>query len=87
LKNTKVTFQDFKNLLHHAFESNKLTASVKLVDEQYQINAKGDLNVEQIGVHSLVLLPGKKFNVEADIVYDEAKKILPSISRCLAWKF
>jgi hypothetical protein len=74
LKNTKVTFQDLKNLLHHAFESNKLTASVKLVDEQYQIKAKGDLVVGQIGIHSIVLLPGKKFNVEADIIYDEAKK-------------
>ena len=74
LKNTKVTFQDLKNLLHHAFESNKLTASVKLVDEQYQINAKGDLVVRQIGIHSMVLLPGKKFDVEADIIYDEGKK-------------
>ena len=74
LINTKVTFQDLENLLHHAFESEKLTASVKLVNDQYQINAKGDIVVGQIGIHRAVLLPGKKFNVEADIIYDDANK-------------
>lgn len=74
LTNTKVTLQDLKNLLHHAFESKKLTASVKLVDDQYKINAKGDLGVGQIGIHRLVLLSGKKFNIDADIIYDDAKK-------------
>jgi len=74
LTNTKVVFQDLKNLLRHSFESNKLTASVKLVDDQYQINAKGDIGVGQIGIHKAVLLPGKKFNVDADLVYDDAHK-------------
>ena len=74
LINTKVTFQDLKNLLHHSFESSKLTASVKLVDDQYRINAKGDIGVGQIGIHKAVLLPGKKFIVDADMVYDDAKK-------------
>jgi len=67
LTNTKVTFQDLRNLLHHSFESKKLTASVKLIDDQYQINAKGDIGVGQIGIHDAVLLPGKKFNVDADL--------------------
>jgi hypothetical protein len=74
LTNTKVAFQDLKNLLHHAFESDKLTASVKLVDDKYMIKTKGDLSVGQIGIHSLVLLPGKKFNVDADLVYDDVNK-------------
>jgi hypothetical protein len=74
LTNTQVTFQDLKNLLHHAFESKRLTASVKLVDDQYHINAKGDLVVGQIGIHSAVLLPSKKFMVDADLIYDDAKK-------------
>src|SRR6185369_4363190 len=30
--------------------------------------------VGQIGIHKAVLLPGKKFNVDADLVYDDAKK-------------
>jgi len=74
LTNTKVSFQDLKSLLHHSFESKKLTASVKLVDDKYQINAKGDIGVDQIGIHNVVLLPAKKFNVEADLVYDDAGK-------------
>lgn len=74
LTNTKVTFQDLKSLLHHVFESSKLTASVKLVDNQYHISSKGDVLVGQIGIHSVVLLLGKKFNVDADIIYDDAKK-------------
>ena len=74
LTNTKVSFQDLKSLLHHSLESKKLTASVKLVDDKYQINAKGDIGVDQIGIHNVVLLPAKKFNVEADLVYDDAGK-------------
>jgi len=74
LTNTKVSFQDLKSLLHHSFESKKLTASVKLVDDKYQINAKGDIGVDQIGIHNVVLLPAKKFNVEADLVYDDTEK-------------
>jgi uncharacterized protein involved in outer membrane biogenesis len=74
LVNTKVTFQDLKNLLHHNFESEKLTASVKLIDDQYQISASGDIAVGKIGIHNLLLLPGKKFDIDADIVYDDGKK-------------
>lgn len=74
LTNTKVTFHDLKNLLHHDFESRGLTASVKLADDRYYINAKGDVGVGQIGIHSATLLPGKKFSVDADLIYDDIKK-------------
>jgi len=82
LTHTKVSFQDLRNLLHHTLESDKLTASVKLVDDQYQITARGDIGVGQIGIHNLLLLPGKKFIADAEIVYDNSKKsIVVSKSR------
>src|SRR6478736_4782544 len=38
------------------------------------MNGKWDIAVGKIGIHRAVLLPGKRFNVDADLVYDDAHK-------------
>jgi len=74
LVNTKVTYQDLQALQHHIFESEKLTASVRLNNAVYRIEADGDVTLGQIGIGSLMLLKNKKLKVNALVNYDDGNK-------------
>ncbi len=74
LTNTKVTFQDAQSLLHHIFESEKLTTSVRLRNAVYEIQTAGDVTIGQIGMGRLTLLKKKRFEVNANVNYDDENK-------------
>jgi uncharacterized protein YhdP len=74
LVNTRVTYQDLQALQHHIFGSEKLTASVRLNNAVYRIEAQGDIALGQIGIGSLTLLENKKLEVSALVNYDDGNK-------------
>jgi hypothetical protein len=76
LNNTIVSYLDQQADQHHVFNSEKLTASIVVTGDRYNIAAKGDVVTEQIGVSSTLFLTNKTFEVDANIDYDDDKKIV-----------
>lgn len=76
LNNTIVSYLDQQAHQHHVFNSEKLTASIVVTGDRYNIVAKGDVVTEQIGVSNTLFLINKTFEVDANIDYDDDKKIV-----------
>ncbi|HEY5691309.1 MAG TPA: hypothetical protein VIS49_07635, partial [Cyclobacteriaceae bacterium] len=73
---TKVFYKDLSRNQDHAFISEKLTASIAVNDDIYKILAKGDVTTEQIRVKSSTFLKMKRFQVNADLLYNDIEKDL-----------
>lgn len=76
LINTEVSYDDLDAHQFHRFDSKKLEASIHVLGDLYQINAKGDVTSRQINVNDLSFLVDKEFNAVADIDYDDENKIV-----------
>ena len=76
LINTIVSYLDQQADQHHVFNSEKLTASIIVTNDLYNITAKGDVITEQIGVGRTLFLTNKTFEVDARVDYDDDKKIV-----------
>ncbi|MBL7872771.1 MAG: AsmA family protein [Cyclobacteriaceae bacterium] len=74
LTKTIVSYLDQQANQHHVFNSNKLSASISVTGDLYQIEADGNVLVEQIGIGSSLFLANKNFMVHAFIDYDDDKK-------------
>ncbi|HEX5170968.1 MAG TPA: AsmA family protein, partial [Cyclobacteriaceae bacterium] len=76
LKNTRVHYIDASINQEFTFLSDELAASIKTSKDIYDINAKGDLTTEKIRVRQIELFAGKKFTVDADLIYDDLQRNL-----------
>jgi hypothetical protein len=76
LTDTKVSYHDLQASQHHIFESQKLTASVRLRNAIYEIEGQGDVTIGQIGIGNLQLLQNKKLDVTASVNYDHGRKLV-----------
>ena len=74
LNNTIVGYFDQQSHLHHIFNSDQLTASIKAENNIYHIEADGDVTTEQIGVKGKIFLKKKRFDAKAKVDYDDAGK-------------
>ncbi|MEQ8426101.1 MAG: AsmA-like C-terminal region-containing protein [Cyclobacteriaceae bacterium] len=73
---TKVSYRDQSRNQDHSFSSDKLFASIGVNGALYKIIANGDVTTEQIGVQSSTFLKMKRFDVDADLLYDDKEKNL-----------
>lgn len=71
---TKVDYHDRQVHQHHIFNSNKLVASVAIRGDLYDIDAKGDVTVDQIGLGENLFFQKKPFDVNAKVIYDDLNK-------------
>lgn len=76
LKNAWVRYVDQKNEEDLIFSSSNLSASIQSSGDMYSIEAVGELTTKKIMVKKSSLLEGKSFDITADLVYDDGKKIL-----------
>lgn len=76
LTNAKVFYKDLSRNQDHAFSSEQLIASIDAVGDVYDILATGEVTIGQIGIQGNSFLTEKKFDVKADLVYDDDKKDL-----------
>lgn len=76
LYKTKVSYRDQSRNQDHSFTSDKLLATISVTDDNYKILAEGDVTTEQIGVGTTRLLQHKKFDVDADLNYDDGERHL-----------
>jgi hypothetical protein len=76
LTNTRVSYTDQPRNQEHIFASDRLTASIAVEDDQYEILAEGDVTTEKIGIGTNAYLAKKRFEVEADLLYDDLEKNL-----------
>lgn len=76
LIDTRVSYRDMSRNQDHSFNSEKLTASIQVTNDIYKIMAKGDVTTEQIGVKSSAFLKMKRFDVGADLIYNDLEKNL-----------
>jgi uncharacterized protein involved in outer membrane biogenesis len=83
LSNTIASYLDQQADQHHVFNSEKLTASIVVTGVQYKIAARGDVVTEQIGVGNTRFLTNKTFEVDAQIDYDDDKKVIDFNSSAL----
>lgn len=76
LFDTKVSYLDLSRNQDHSFSSEKLSASISIDNELYKILADGDVTTEQIGVQSNRFLKMKRFQVKANLLYNDKGKDL-----------
>jgi len=76
LFDTKVSYRDLERSQDHSFTSESLVASIKIDNDLYKILANGDVTTQQIGVQSSSFLKMKRFEVNADILYNDKEKNL-----------
>ena len=76
LFNTRVTYRDQSRNQDHTFSSEKLLASIHIDSDKYKILANGDITTEQIGIQSNTFLKMKRFEVNADLIYNDEEKNL-----------
>jgi hypothetical protein len=69
-----VSYQDEQARHHHVFNSEKLGASILVTGDLYQIEAKGDVLTEQIGIGNSRYLTNKNFLINTTLNYDDDKK-------------
>lgn len=86
LKNALVRYVDQKNEEDLIFSSEKLSASIQSSGEMYSIEADGELTTKKIKVKKSSLFEGKSFDIQADLIYDDGKKILTIEPSILALK-
>lgn len=76
LLDTKVRYYDQSRNQDHSFSSDKLIASINVNNEFYKILADGDVTTLQIGVQANTFLKMKRFEVKADLLYNDKEKDL-----------
>ncbi len=76
LTKSLVTYKDLGIGHHHEFFSEQLTTEINAKDDQYRIQAKGDLISRQIGMGSSIYFRNKSMNMDALVNYDDLEKIL-----------
>lgn len=76
LTNTRVRYYDSQQNEDMIFTSERLYASIKTSNNQYTIQAKGDVTTEKILLNNLSLLEGKSFLASTDLLYDDDEKSL-----------
>lgn len=76
LQDSHVIYRDVSRVQEHIFNSEKLVASIHAKADVYKILAKGDITTEKIGVQSNTFLQMKRFDVNADLLYDDIEKNL-----------
>ena len=74
LTKTIVSYLDQQVNQHHVFNSEQLAASIHVTGDLYQIEADGNVLVEQIGIGNSLFLANKNFIVDAYVDYDDDKK-------------
>lgn len=74
LTKTIVSYLDQQVNQHHVFNSDNLAASISITGDLYQIEADGNVLVEQIGIGNSLFLANKNFIVDAFVDYDDDKK-------------
>ncbi len=74
LVNTLVNYDDSEANQHHKFSSEKLTASIIVTGDLYQIEATGDAITKQIGINNAIFLANKNFIIDTKLDYDDEKK-------------
>jgi len=74
LTKTIVSYIDQEANQLHVFNSDKLSASIAVTGDLYQIKAEGNIITEQIGIGSSIFLANKNFIVDAHVDYDDDKK-------------
>ena len=76
LKNAIVRYVDKSSNEDLIFSSEKLSASIHSIHDVYAIEANGQLTTQKISVNKSSLLEGKSFDIKANLIYDDGKKIL-----------
>jgi hypothetical protein len=76
LSNTVVHYTDINLNQDFDFVSKDLVASIKTNNDLYTIRGTGQLTTEKILVDNNSFLTGKSFTIEADLLYDDARKSL-----------
>jgi hypothetical protein len=82
LKNALVRYVDQKNEEDLILSSKNLSASIRSSGDVYTIEAVGELTTKLIKVKNSSVLEGKSFDISADLIYDDGKRLLtiePSI--------
>jgi len=74
LTKTIVSYIDQQATQHHVFNSDKLSASIAVTGDLYEIKADGNILTEQIGIGNSIFLANKNFIVDAHVDYDDDKK-------------
>ena len=74
LVQSKVSYVDLSVAQHHIFSSENLTATIIVRNDLYQITAKGDVTIGQIGIGSSLFLEEKTFDVQSVLDYDDEGK-------------
>ncbi|HET9053420.1 MAG TPA: hypothetical protein VFM90_04560, partial [Cyclobacteriaceae bacterium] len=90
LKNALVRYADQKNEEDLIFSSEKLSASIQSSRDVYHIEADGTLTSKKVKIKKSSFLEGKSFDINADLIYDDGKKILtvePSILKLKGSEF
>lgn len=76
LIDTEVSYDDKQARQFHLFTSDALQASISITGDLYRIKASGDLTTGQIGVGTQKFLVNKTFDADAEIDYDDDKKLV-----------
>jgi osmotically-inducible protein OsmY len=76
LTNTLVRYVDFKRDEDLIFSSEKLDASIHSSNDVYTIEASGELTTKKIKIEKTSLLEEKSFIIKADLIYNDAERLL-----------
>lgn len=76
LYNTKVNYTDLSAEQEHSYSSKELIASIQTTNDIYTIEASGEVTTEKIKVNQRSFLPGKSFQLESNLIYDDIQKAL-----------
>ncbi len=76
LKDAWVTYADAQAGQEHRFTSDELTASLKTANDVYDIEANGQVMIEQIGLNNNHYLKNNHFDIAARMVYHDREKEL-----------
>lgn len=76
LKKTRVRYLDLLSAQELIFDSESLQASITSSDDNYFIEAKGEVITEKISIRGTSVLEGKQFSVNSKLQYDDGNKSL-----------
>jgi AsmA-like C-terminal region len=76
LEKARVHYIDIPSEEHLIFSSNELLASIRSVNDIYDIDADGELTTEKISVNKNEFLTGKSFLIKSELSYDDLQRNL-----------
>jgi hypothetical protein len=76
LTNTRVRYVDLQQEQDLIFLSDHLAASIHSSDNLYTIRAIGELTTQKLSIKRTSLLEGKSFQIDADLIYNDAERLL-----------